>query len=194
MCSLSRERDKKILKNCNTCKGYYSLEKNEEGETWFDRHMKRTDKDTEEVFYDKCKKPLSESILQGDIVETPEYIVKNNLNLDYLFYITNQIMLPSLQFLSLIAHNPEKIFDSFINREINKRKRKKPIQYYFGKFGDKDESDDDNKCELIDKLNSDFGEAKTKESTPKKAFNRKIKQITPKELIINETGGISIDF
>ena len=40
--------------------------------------------------------------LQGDIIETPEYIKEKNLELDYLFYMTNQIMKPSLQFLELV--------------------------------------------------------------------------------------------
>ena len=36
--------------------------------------------------------------LQGDRVEHPKYVVDNKLKLDYLFYITNQIMKPCLQF------------------------------------------------------------------------------------------------
>lgn len=35
--------------------------------------------------------------LQGDRVEHPSYITENNLNLDYLFYITNQISKPVCQ-------------------------------------------------------------------------------------------------
>lgn len=39
--------------------------------------------------------------LQGDKIETPEYIVANQLNIDYTFYITNQLMKPICQFLGL---------------------------------------------------------------------------------------------
>ena len=35
--------------------------------------------------------------LQGDKIETPEFIKANNLKLDYGFYITNQIMKPIQQ-------------------------------------------------------------------------------------------------
>jgi DNA polymerase elongation subunit (family B) len=45
---------------------------------------------------------LNKKLLQGDIIETPEYIKENNLELDYLFYLTNQIMNPALQLLELV--------------------------------------------------------------------------------------------
>ena len=69
--------------------------------------------------------------LQGERVEHQDYIEKNNLKLDYLFYITNQIMIPSVQFLELLVNNPEKIFDEYILREQNKRKGFKPVSSFF---------------------------------------------------------------
>jgi len=39
--------------------------------------------------------------LQGDKIETPEYISQNNLAIDYSFYITNQLMKPILQLYGL---------------------------------------------------------------------------------------------
>ena len=39
--------------------------------------------------------------LQGNRIETPDFIKKNNLKLDYNFYITNQIMKPLLQVFAL---------------------------------------------------------------------------------------------
>lgn len=41
--------------------------------------------------------------LQGDRIETPDYIRENSLNPDYMFYITNQIMKPVAQIYSLIV-------------------------------------------------------------------------------------------
>ena len=41
------------------------------------------------------------STLQGDRIETPEFIVENNLQIDYRFYLTNQIMTPCAQILAL---------------------------------------------------------------------------------------------
>ena len=77
------------------------------------------------------------NILQGDRIEHPDYIIKNNLKIDYLFYITNQIMKPCLQILSLICKNPNKIFDDFIYREKNQRQNQKPISFYFSSIKNK---------------------------------------------------------
>lgn len=83
--------------------------------------------------------------LQGDRVEHPEYILKNNLKLDYLFYITNQIMKPSIQFLELLVKNPQDIFNEFILREKNRRKGFKPINFFLKHPHDNNnENNDDN--------------------------------------------------
>jgi DNA polymerase elongation subunit (family B) len=68
--------------------------------------------------------------LQGERVEHPEYLVKNKLKIDYLFYITNQIMKPCIQFLELIVENADKIFHDYIVREENRKLGKAPIRYY----------------------------------------------------------------
>jgi DNA polymerase elongation subunit (family B) len=44
----------------------------------------------------------SKSALQGDKIETPTYIIENNLKIDYSFYITNQIMKPVQQVFALV--------------------------------------------------------------------------------------------
>lgn len=74
--------------------------------------------------------------LQGDRVEHPEYILEHNIKIDYLFYITNQIMKPAIQFLELLIEKPQEIFDDYINRELNRRKGQKPISYYIEKNND----------------------------------------------------------
>jgi pentapeptide MXKDX repeat protein len=67
--------------------------------------------------------PKGKVLLQGERIEDPKYVIDNNLELDYLFYITNQIMKPSIQFLELIAYHPEKIFNGYINKEKNRRNK-----------------------------------------------------------------------
>jgi DNA polymerase elongation subunit (family B) len=86
--------------------------------------------------------------LQGDRVETPEYLTKHNLPMDYLFYVTNQIMKPTLQFLEHITDDSDKIFSEHIVKEQNIRAGKKPLSSFFTKIngsGDEIEyiSDDD---------------------------------------------------
>jgi len=80
--------------------------------------------------------------LQGDRVEHPDYIRENNLKLDYLFYITNQIMVPSVQFLELLVNNPEQIFNEYIVREKNRRKGFKPVNSFLKQNEEKDSEND----------------------------------------------------
>ena len=44
-------------------------------------------------------------MLQGDKIETPAFIKENNLQIDYSFYITNQIMKPLLQLFGLVLED-----------------------------------------------------------------------------------------
>ena len=91
--------------------------------------------------------PKGKALLQGDRVEDPKYVIENKLEIDYLFYITNQIMKPSIQFLELIAKNPDKIFENYINKEINRRKNISSIYDYVIEKNDNlsNESVEDNK-------------------------------------------------
>tara|TARA_Y100000389_G_scaffold125559_1_gene122927 strand:+ start:3609 stop:8261 length:4653 start_codon:yes stop_codon:yes gene_type:complete len=68
--------------------------------------------------------------LQGDRVEHPDYIIVNNLKLDYLFYITNQIQKPvcqvyALALESLRSHGYRLSEDHFTKIEKNLRKEQK---------------------------------------------------------------------
>jgi len=67
------------------------------------------------------------SILQGDRVEHPEYIIENKLDIDYSFYITNQIMKPILQLLELdntFNNSDDKyLFDKYIENDEKLYKR-----------------------------------------------------------------------
>ena len=64
--------------------------------------------------------------LQSDRIEHPEYILEKKLKIDYLFYLTNQIMNPAKQFLDLIMKPDDvnALFRSFIVAEEEKRNKK----------------------------------------------------------------------
>jgi DNA polymerase elongation subunit (family B) len=49
--------------------------------------------------------PKGKKVLQGDRIETPTFIKENNLQIDYSFYITNQIMKPLLQLFGLVLND-----------------------------------------------------------------------------------------
>ena len=84
---------------------------------------------------------------QGDFIEHKDYIIEKDLKLDYLFYITNQIMKPAIQFLLTVMDKPEKIFFRHILIETNRRKGLLPLRYYFGGKPGKKENND---CNNID--------------------------------------------
>jgi DNA polymerase elongation subunit (family B) len=63
----------------------------------------------------------TKSALQGDKIETPSYIIENNVQIDYSFYITNQIMKPLLQLFSLVLENIWKMQNKTMKIEKFKR-------------------------------------------------------------------------
>jgi DNA polymerase elongation subunit (family B) len=130
--------------------------------------------------------------LQGDMVETPTYVIENNLKLDYLFYITNQIMKPSIQFLEKMIVSPNKIFDTCIIKELNKRENKRPMSYYL-KMDMGDESDDDEESEKI--RWDDIVDTKKEVTAPeKKVTKKKVKQLQVVDHVIDEDkGGFTLE-
>jgi DNA polymerase elongation subunit (family B) len=75
--------------------------------------------------YIEVPKLKGQKVLQGEKIEHPEYIIQNNLKLDYMFYITNQIMLPAIQFLELVTEKPEdatELFNDLIKEEECRRR------------------------------------------------------------------------
>lgn len=109
--------------------------------------------------------------LQGERVEAPEYIIEHKLKVDYLFYITNQIMKPCLKFLDLIAHNPEDIFQEFIVKEQNRKAQTMPIGYYI-KPVERDKTIDPD----IDFGFVDFGDSEDSEQRKTKSKSKKLKE------------------
>ena len=68
-------------------------------------------------------------MLLGEMIEHPEYIKENSLKIDYLFYLTNQIMNPLIQFLELMMDSGEakRLFDDYILSEQSRRRGLVPL-------------------------------------------------------------------
>ncbi len=70
--------------------------------------------------------------LQGEKIETPEYILQNKIKIDYAFYITNQIMKPLQQVFALVLEKLQDLkckpgdSDKFIAKEIKRLKKENP--------------------------------------------------------------------
>ena len=67
--------------------------------------------------------------LQGDMVEHPDEVIKRQLKIDYLFYVTNQIEKPCSQVLSLLGDSHD-IFNELKIVEKNRRLGKIPINLH----------------------------------------------------------------
>jgi len=131
--------------------------------------------------------------LQNSRVEDPDYIVKNGLKLDYLFYLTNQIMKPSMQFLALITDNPIQVFESFILIESNRRKGLRPITYYLSICKDDafdSDSDDDNVC--VSKFNC-FNDSNLEQLASKQKPSIKPRSYLKKIVKRNVNKGFDLD-
>ena len=73
------------------------------------------DKDKRVIMREKrytCKKTKPTKLMQGDMIEDPDYIIKNGMKLDYVFYITNQIEKPITQLMEL--------FEADFNKNVMK--------------------------------------------------------------------------
>jgi DNA polymerase elongation subunit (family B) len=105
--------------------------------------------------------------LQGERVEHPEYIKTNNLKIDYLFYITNQIMKPCVQFLELLVDNPENIFKHYTNIQENINKGLKPVNYYIKNIN-KENINNENGNEHGLNINDDLFDIKIKKARKNK--------------------------
>jgi DNA polymerase elongation subunit (family B) len=125
-------------------------------------------------------KNMKDIKLQGERVEDPAYALEHNLQLDYLFYITNQILKPAIQFLEYIVHEPERIFNAYINYELNRRAGLVPIRYYFSEI--EDEQDVQDMVDGFDDLNDDkLGVKKIVRKVP--SFDKKLVNKTKKKVI-----------
>ena len=118
-------------------------------------------------------------LLQGDKIETPTFIKENNLQIDYSFYITNQIMKPLLQLFGLVLE------DIWLSQKPPRRAKvtnlKKEIETI------KSSEEDEKKCEkkisrikdkevqalIFDKYLRDTNNAKTGNQSVLKFFNKK---------------------
>jgi len=84
-----------------------------------------------------------EKLLQGNKIETPSFIRENNLNIDYSFYITNQIMKPIQQVFALVL---EKIW-KLQNKLPSLKKYKKDVLLIKEQYKEKESSKIDEKIE-----------------------------------------------
>ena len=57
----------------------------------------------------------------GENIEDPDYILSQNMNIDYLYYLEHQIMSPICQILDILVENSCNLFSNIIKQEHNNR-------------------------------------------------------------------------
>ena len=105
--------EKTSLINCLTCNGWYCNK-------CHDKHKLRKDK-YKKIHHDKCKKPLTYKLLQGDTIENPQYVSEKKLKIDYNYYLTHQIEKPVYQIFELVMKNPETIISDLVRKMNNSK-------------------------------------------------------------------------
>lgn len=83
------------------------------------------------VYKDQGHKKKKE--LQGNIIENPEYVIENKLQIDYLYYLEHQIIIPATQIIELMMPTKQvnKFFNTFITEEWNKRRKRQSMEKWF---------------------------------------------------------------
>ena len=114
VCRFCKSTEKQCaLGKCNICSGWYCGKCGE-------KHKLRKDK-YGEIHHDKCKKLLTNKLLQGDTIDHPQYIVENNLTIDSKYYLEHQIEKPVFQIFELVMKKPESIIED-LKRSMNNAK------------------------------------------------------------------------
>jgi DNA polymerase delta subunit 1 len=122
-CKVHNNEEGTLIRRCETCNGCYCGDD-------FAKHMLKKDKYGNES-HDKCKKPLSNKIIQGDIVENPLYILENDLKIDYRYYYDHQIEKPVMQIFELVMKNPASIVEDILRDDTNKKTGNQDISKWF---------------------------------------------------------------
>lgn len=122
-CRVRENEAKDNLEYCSTCLGYYCKK-------CHTKHNMRKDK-YKVTHHDKCKKPLSTKLIQGDTIEHPQYITEQKLKIDYNYYLTNQIQKPVYQIFELVMNKPESIIEDIVRDRTNKKNGNSNIKQWF---------------------------------------------------------------
>lgn len=94
------------------------------------------------VYQEKKIAKTKIKIKRSTTADDPIYVKKNNIPIDFEYYVTNQIRKPAEQFLDLVLPNSgKKIFDDLIHKYLDDKIGRKNLKEYTNKFEEVDEDD-----------------------------------------------------
>lgn len=106
----------------------------------FRKHQTRNNKKLDIITYNRCQKPVSKKLLQGDLIEEPDFIVDNEVPIDYRYVFDRQIKNPIMQIFELAISNPKSIIESVLRQESNRRRGNREITSFFATKASKNEN------------------------------------------------------
>ena len=118
-----KDEDNGLLRKCATCTGYYCG-------PCFGKHKLRKDK-YGIIHQDKCKKAITPKMLQGDLIEHPQYIEEAKLKIDFMYYFEHQVMKPVFQIFELKMKDPMTIVGDLVTSYNNRKVGARPISSFF---------------------------------------------------------------
>ncbi len=156
------------LEKCYTCTAYYCPK-------CLPKHKLRKDK-YGVIHNDKCKKAIVPKLLQGDLIEHPQYIQEEKMKIDFMYYFEHQIMKPVYQIFELDMAHPESIVQDLIVAYNNKKNGSQSIANFFLKKpiqkNNNQDSDSDTEIERLPvKKKEQKKKDESKESSPISAFD-----------------------
>ena len=78
---------------------------------------------------------ISEKILQGDQVEDPNYILQNNIRIDYRYYYDHQVKKPVSQIFNLIEQlDGVDPLEELIRKDNNRKNKNTSIKDFFSRI------------------------------------------------------------
>lgn len=135
------------LEKCLTCTAHYCPK-------CFPKHKMQKDK-YGVINHNKCKKAIVPKLLQGDLIEHPQYIQEEKLKIDFMYYFEHQIMKPVYQIFELDMKHPGSIVQDLIISYNNKKNGSQSIANFFFKpvkkevIKKKEEDSDDEEIEIL---------------------------------------------
>lgn len=174
------------LEKCLTCTAHYCPK-------CFPKHKMQKDK-YGVINHNKCKKAIVPKLLQGDLIEIPQYIQEEKLKIDFMYYFEHQIMKPVYQIFELDMARPESIVHDLIVAYNNKKNGSRSISDFFGKpvintLKKKKTEDSDEEIEmLLPKSKSKKIDENKKETSPISSFDThdiKVNDELKKEIMRN---------
>lgn len=153
------EKNSKMIKILNEKVVYYELRKVNIAHVMLALRQKQRDPGNAFASNDRVPYCFIEvegnqkDLLQGDIIETPTYITKMKISLDYLYYIERQLEKPIMQLFEQVDPRAAQLFKNIKRIGTNRKRNLTEITKFFIEVIEEEENKDDVKLQKKVKKN-----------------------------------------